>query len=345
MSLVLYPDSESDEDDATGLLAAQASASTAKPALKRKRSDADQQSKSELPPLPAAFHDLYSTNARVSTSDDPSLHGGRKRAVPHVEGNWPSHVYLEWLPSQTESQDLYRLIEDVQATIERANNTRRKPLPVPDITPSLWSPLGAALPLHVSLSRTLQIKTNDRDAFLDSLKSSLWKAAVRSFHVHFSKLKWVPNFERNRWFLVLGIEKPVQDELNRLLDACNEAAWKCGHPGLYIGGIGDGPMEGNTSSTIARKRTKSSQRGTGNKTTRPDPVDRTDIFHVSIAWNLLEPDPEWLSLVRNIDVAGYAGLATTSFDVVKAKIGNVVNNIDLGNRQSALGTKGGVLGL
>lgn len=87
MSLVQYSDSDTcDEEDAS------LSAQKSKVVLKRKRSEP---SNDDLPPLPAAFHDLYSTNARVSTSDDPSLHGGRKRAVPHVEGNWPSHVYLE----------------------------------------------------------------------------------------------------------------------------------------------------------------------------------------------------------------------------------------------------------
>lgn len=91
MSLVAYPDSESDEEDKSIVVLAQPALPATKPALKRKHSAGH-----DLPPLPAAFYDLYSTNARASTRDNPTLHGGRKRAVPHIEGNWPSHVYLEY---------------------------------------------------------------------------------------------------------------------------------------------------------------------------------------------------------------------------------------------------------
>ena len=89
MSLVQYPDSDTDNDDDGNAIPAQ---TASKLAVKRKRSE---DHKDDLPPLPSAFHDLYATNARLSTSDDPSLHGGRKRAVPHIQGNWPSHIYLE----------------------------------------------------------------------------------------------------------------------------------------------------------------------------------------------------------------------------------------------------------
>ncbi|CAO2656906.1 Nn.00g057090.m01.CDS01 [Neocucurbitaria sp. VM-36] len=319
MSLVQYPDSDSDNDDDSNVIAGK---TVSKLAAKRKHSES---TKDDLPPLPSAFHDLYSTNARLSTSDDPSLHGGRKRTVPHIEGNWPSHVYLEWIPSQAECDDLHNLIRHVNNLLSLHNESRTKKLPIPEIIPSLQSELGATLPLHVSLSRTLQIRTEDREAFLEALRSSLRRIAVRTFHFDFSSLKWVPNFERNRWFLVLGIKRPEHDELNRLLDACNSAAGDCGHPALYTGGYGDGPMQDNTVRNTSKRR-KSEQ--AENRT-----LDHSENFHISIAWNLAEPDPEWISLVQGIDISKHVQSPQASFDAVKAKIGNVVYNITLPNKR------------
>lgn len=215
------------------------------------------------------------------------------------------------------------MIENVKASISAENKKRAKPLPVPDIIPSLQSDLGAPLSLHVSLSRTLQIKTEDRESFLGTLDVALRRAAVQAFHFAFRGLKWVPNYERNRWFLVLGIEKPEHDELNRLLGACNEAAQKSGFPALYAGGKGDGPME--SKSPTARSQEDSHS------------VDRSDNFHVSIAWNLTEPDAQWVELVRGLDVDSHVRSPQASCDVVKARVGNVVHNFDLKTRKNNLG--------
>jgi hypothetical protein len=85
MGLVDYSDSEADEEEENE------GHETAPPAKRRRVPGAP----SNLPPLPQSFRDLYSSTVRTSTQDDPSLHGGRKRVIPHVPGNWPTHVYLE----------------------------------------------------------------------------------------------------------------------------------------------------------------------------------------------------------------------------------------------------------
>ena len=91
MELVKYSDSE----DESGKGGASPAVKVTEP-RKRKREDNEERPKaSKLPPLPQNFHSLYATAARTHPSDDPALHGGRTRQVPHVEGNWPTHVYLE----------------------------------------------------------------------------------------------------------------------------------------------------------------------------------------------------------------------------------------------------------
>jgi hypothetical protein len=225
----------------------------------------------------------------------------------------------------------------VKTLLELENAKRVKKLPVPVITPSLQSDLGVPLPLHVSLSRTLQIKTEDRETFLDTLSASLRRCAVSSFGFKFQGLKWVPNFERNRWFLVLGIKRPEHDELNTLLRACNQAASNTGHPGLYTGGAGDGPME-DVDHKHGPKRRKVDKN-------EPQTHDYSQYFHVSIAWNLAEPDAEWTALVQSIDASEYIQSPDAVFDSVKVRVGNAVHNIPLAPKRPGLKKSGRSMGL
>ena len=95
MALVDYSDSDSSEDSKRSAKSREASPANPKKRCIRRGTQASSNSASSLPPLPAQFRDLYAVSTRVSVQDDPALHGGRKRAIPHVVGNWPTHVYLE----------------------------------------------------------------------------------------------------------------------------------------------------------------------------------------------------------------------------------------------------------
>lgn len=89
MVLVDYSDSESSDSPQPDQTHSKSQSSRG---IKRKHCSTAEPT---LPPLPDSFHNLYASTARISNQDDPTLHAGRQRVTPHVEGNWPTHVYIE----------------------------------------------------------------------------------------------------------------------------------------------------------------------------------------------------------------------------------------------------------
>ncbi|KAJ5367066.1 hypothetical protein N7541_001007 [Penicillium brevicompactum] len=288
MSLVQYSDSESESE------------SRSSPPAKRPRHDPQP----SLPPLPAAFHDLYASTTRVSVQDDPSLHGGRKRVIPHVEGNWPTHLYLEWYPAKEELSLLTNLITQIDKSSADSLH---------DVHSLLHSDLGAQLPLHISLSRPVVLRTEQRASFTEKLQNSIRQSHVSPFKVRPNTLYWASNYEKTRWFLVFSVQKPPQDHLNRLLRLSNNTLSQFGQPPLYAGSRAQGDENPVSPSTHSDKE----QSG-----------DFSGCFHISLAWTLKEPSSKSRDQVAGIDLQGVKDLQI-GFDSVKAKIGNNVTNIEL----------------
>lgn len=137
------------------------------------------------------------------------------------------------------------------------------------------------------------------------------------------------NYERNRWFLVLGIRKPEHDELNMLLDACNDAAEKTGNPCLYKGTVDSSQKADDADDRKAKRR--------GNIPLKASPVekqDRTDAFHISIASTLTEPPAEYNVLLQTWDLDKDVISPKDPFRLVKIKMGNAIHNIELRTKKT-----------
>ncbi|KAI9934633.1 hypothetical protein ASPWEDRAFT_44079 [Aspergillus wentii DTO 134E9] len=282
MVLVQYSDSDSDSDVQE--------ASPPRPAKKPRRNGIPKsQQASSLPPLPAAFHDLYAASTRVSVRDDPSLHGGRKRVIPHVEGNWPTHLYLEWYPSKG---DLAILNDIISQSKEKTGKTSR------EIHSLLKSDLGAQLPLHISLSRPVVLRTEQRQSFMETFETAIQVSRIPPFNATLESLDWVSNYEKTRWFLVLRVKRPEHDNLNRLLKLSNRSLSLFDQPPLY----------------------QSNQ--------KTDTEDYSHCFHISLAWSLTEPSSHDKERIASTDLQELRELQIL-FNCVKSKIGNNISSIPL----------------
>lgn len=124
-------------------------------------------------------------------------------------------------------------------------------------------------------------------------------------------LKWVGNYEKTRWFLVLQIKRPVKDGLNRLLHLCNHTLAQFDQPPLYAKSLPARPSQSSTSPGHGLQMT-----------------DHSDCFHISLAWTLSEPSRKERELVEGTDLKSLKGLHV-KFDSVKVKIGNHVESLQL----------------
>ncbi|PHH66464.1 hypothetical protein CDD82_1545 [Ophiocordyceps australis] len=262
---------------------------------------------SAMPPLPAAFHDLYASTVRHSVVDDPSLHQGRKRQIPHIRGNWPSHIYIEWHPTAQQHHVLCQLVDLVATKLTDGFKLHSL----------LTSDLSAPLPLHISLSRPMSLPGAEKEPFLAHLRQLLHGLFVprrgqatsmtAAFTVCLTGLAWFPSPDSNRTFLVLRIASTdapdANPELAALLTRCNAIAARFRQSPLYA------------------------------KTDHQEMC-----FHISVGWILgrLEQGSELATLT---DKSPLRDALDWRIEVaaVKVKMGNVVSHIPLLGSRGASG--------
>jgi len=202
----------------------------------------------------------------------------------------------------------------------------------------LTSDLGAPLPLHVSLSRPIGLATEQKDGFLTALERSVKSSGVRPFKFTFAGLDWVPNFETTRWFLVLRLQRPGGDELNKLLRVGNRVVRDFGQPPLYVppaSSTSDEAMLGSTVKAPRHGDRTGRARGAVPPVRASDAQDVSDAFHISVAWTLEPPSEELREATKTLvndaqfDEIRGLGVKVEAIKAIKAKIGNVVTHIDL----------------
>lgn len=210
----------------------------------------------------------------------------------------------------------------------------------------LTSDLGSPLPLHVSLSRPVVFTATDKDSFVESLHRNIVDCGVRPyvrypqivrpdhmtngfrFKLKFEGLSWVSNMEKTRWFLVLQIQRPEGDELNKLLTVCNGTVEDYSQPPLYAS-----PRTASQQSPSTKARPKRPEWNKQSFSSRNvDTPDFSSTFHISIGWALEQPNSYMMDFtVATANSTEFESLKIVSarVDNLKAKVGNNVTSISL----------------
>ena len=93
--------------------------------------------------------------------DEPVLHQGRIRTVPHVEGNWATHVYLSI--DVDRSHALCSLLEAAAAKAKQLVPVLESLITRKDIN-------NHAIELHISLSRPIFVRAHQKEELRRAVK-------------------------------------------------------------------------------------------------------------------------------------------------------------------------------
>lgn len=244
-------------------------------------------------------------------------------------------------PHKEETQRLLNILADI-------NHDSQNAAPVHSL---IRSELGENLPLHISLSRPINLATDQRQAFIDRLTADMSRFSVRpyadssrlfivftyvwqwagSFNISTHELDWVSNNENSRWFLVMRIKKPPINELNRLLQSANDAVTAFGQLPLYVQPESQPALLAKGFTSKAR-HSKPKFLLKKSAIVVPNPIiDQSSSFHISIGWSLGSLSAETSSSTPPKAQLSVKNSTEFQFEVkaIKLKIGNSVTSISL----------------
>lgn len=168
--------------------------------------------------------------------------------------------------------------------------------------------------MHISLSRPLVLKTEQKDGFFNALKDAVSGSGVKSFKTKLEELQWHPNEDQTRWFRVLRAADE-NEELMRLLRACNSVAERYGQPRLY-------EHDGHERHLHKKRRPSSHEQES----------QLAKKFHISIAWSLQRP-PDNGGTHAHDDIPSAIRQLKVPFNEVKVRIGQDVTSFSLGQKR------------
>lgn len=157
--------------------------------------------------LPMPFKTKLSSK-RDQKEENPAEHQGRKRQIPHIEGNWSCHVYI----------DCYHL-KDIFREYFNHIKANLKDIEIIE-TP------------HVSLSKNFIIKYHWIENLSKILAQNL---KFTSFRLKFtiSKIEFLSNEDNSRHFVCILINKSCENELKYLVEGTNKSLKEFELPPYY----------------------------------------------------------------------------------------------------------------